>query len=474
MRKLDKFLNLKIPIGKKRDNNPALKVKVIDFAFVLCVIILSLNARLALFPMISGDYVGFLGPWLHRIRELGGFYSLGHEISNYSSAYMIIMSFLSYLNADPLYSIKAVSVFFDYVAALAVFSLLFVLTESPRRAIIGMSAFLMMPTGILNSAYWGQCDMIYAAFVLLGLCYYCRGSTETAMWLTAVAFAFKLQALFILPFYIIMWLRPYIMKNGERATVKLYHFLPIPIPYLLFTIPGIFFGRDIWNSIGVYFLQAGGYYPWLTLNYPNIYAFFGQTYLLEPQIAELGRAGLLTTILALGTLAYFIYVKNVRMNANMMVTTALFSLCLLLYGLPHMHERYGILIDVLAVVYAVLRPRQIPVAIGLITSSLMSYMLFLFGRESLPPLHHAIFQLGLIIFVGRDLYRQAMLQHKNPVLKPAQAELVITAKGDSRNDGIKNDENNNSQGQVGIDDFASPRPESGDLVEGIPNHQNHE
>lgn len=422
---------------------------MIDLAFVFCVVILSLNARIALFPMVSGDYVGFLGPWMNRIRELGGLSSLGYEVSNYSSAYMIIMSFLSYLNVDPLYSIKAVSVFFDYVAALAIFSLIFVLTESSRRAVIGMCAFLMMPTGILNSAYWGQCDMIYAAFILLGLCYYCRGSTERAMWLTAVAFAFKLQALFILPFYIIMWLRPYVTKNGQRCEVKLLHFLPLPIPYLLFTVPGIILGRDIWNSIGVYLKQADAYYPWLTLNYPNIYAFFGQTYLLEPQIAELGRAGLLTTLLALGALAYFIYVKNVRMNANMMITTALFSLCLLLYGLPYMHERYGILIDVLAVVYAVLRPRKIPVAIGLITSSLMSYMLFLFGRESMPPLHHAILQLILIIFVGLDLYRQTMirysLQNKNPLRQPAETELVVTAKGDSGNNGIKNEENGDSQ-----------------------------
>jgi Gpi18-like mannosyltransferase len=327
-----------------------------------------------------------------------------------------------------------------------------------------MCAFLMMPTGILNSAYWGQCDMIYVAFILLGLCYYCQGHAERALWLTAVAFAFKMQALFIVPFYVFMWLRPYQTAGGERREVKPVHFLPLPIPYLLFTIPGIAMGRDAWNSIGVYIEQADAYYPWLTLNYPNIYAFFGQTYLLGPQIAELGRSGLWATMMALGALAYFIYVKKLRMNANMMVTTALFSVCLLLYGLPYMHERYGILIDVLAIVYAVLRPRRIPVALGLVASSLMSYMLFLFGRESMPPLYHSLLQLTLITMVGMDFYRQANLrprplpaendkpeclrlaensnsEHENPVLQPAQAELVSAVPGDARDDGIEDGEN---------------------------------
>ena len=441
MRKIDQFLNTHISFGKMR-------IKSIDFIFTICVLFLSLNARIALFPMISGDFVGFLGPWVHKIRELGGFSSLGHEISNYSSAYMIILSFLSYINVDPLYSIKAVSVFFDYVAAFAIFTLIYVLTENSRRSLVGLCVFLMMPTGILNSAFWGQCDMIYTAFILLGLCYYCRGNTERALLLTAVAFAFKLQALFIVPFYIIMWLRPYQAAGGVRREVKLIHFLYLPIPYLLFTIPGIMMGRDAWNSIGVYIEQADAYYPWLTLNYPNIYAFFGQTYLLGPQIAELGRSGLWVTMMVLGAFAYFIYVKRVRMNANMMVTTALLSVCLLLYGLPYMHERYGILIDVLAIVYAVLRPRRIPVALGLIVSSLMSYMLFLFGRESMPPLYHALLQLILIMMVGMDFYRQASLrprplsEDENPVLQPTQAELVVAVPGDTRDDGIEDSEDN--------------------------------
>jgi hypothetical protein len=48
------------------------------------------------------------------------------------------------------------------------------------------------------------------------------------------------------------------------------------------------------------------------------------------------------------------------------------------------------------------------VAVGLIVSSLIAYMPFLFGREEMPPLYAAIIQLGLLVAVGLDLLEQKM------------------------------------------------------------------
>jgi Gpi18-like mannosyltransferase len=145
--------------------------------------------------------------------------------------------------------LKAFSLFFDYLAAFAVALLIYVLTGKPRRALAGMCALLMAPTVVLNSAFWGQCDMIYASFVVLGLCYYFHGDFKRAMWLTAVAFAFKLQALFILPFYVIMCLRPY---GGKKIKVReMLYFLVLPLPFLLAALPGIFMGRGIASALGV-------------------------------------------------------------------------------------------------------------------------------------------------------------------------------------------------------------------------------
>ena len=416
MRKIDQFLYHEVRIA-------ALRLPVVDFLFALGICLFSLAARLVLFPKISGDFVGFLDPWMDQIRRLGGIPSLGHEISNYSSAYMIIMSLLAYLPLDTLYSLKAVSVIFDYIAAFAIMALIYSLTASPRRALVGMAAFLLLPTVLLNGAYWAQCDIIYSAFVIMAITYYSHGdaadakkshfgASARAFLLLGVALAFKLQTLLILPFFIILWLCPYRARDGRRREIMAWHFLLLPIPYILFTIPGIILGRSAASSLGVYFNQAEQY-PWLTLNYPNIYAFFGQTFLSDYQIPELAHAGFIMTVCVLALLAYILYVKKAAMNAHMMITLALFSLCLSLYGLPYMHERYGMLIDVLAVVYAVLRPRKIPIAIGLIASSLMSYALFLFGIELLTPIYHALLQLVLIVAVGTDLCRQLFIKPKS-------------------------------------------------------------
>ena len=419
MRKIDQFLYREVKIA-------ALRLPMVDMLFALGICLFSLAARLLLFPKISGDFVGFLDPWMDQIRRLGGIPSLGHDISNYSSAYMIIMSLLSYLPVDALYSLKAVSVIFDYIAAFAIMALIYGLTASPRRALVGMAAFLMLPTVLLNGAYWAQCDIIYGAFIILAITYYSYGdapgapksrltASARAFLLLGVALAFKLQTLLILPFFIILWLCPYRAGDGGRREIMAWHFLLLPMPYVLFTIPGIILGRSAISSLGVYFSQAEQY-PWLTLNYPNIYAFFGQTFLSDYQIPELAYAGFLMTVCTLGLLAYVFYVKKVRMDAQMMMTLALFSLCLSLYGLPYMHERYGILVDVLAVVYAVLRPKKIPIAMGLIASSLMSYALFLFGVELLSPIYHALLQLVLVVALGMDLHRQLFTRPKSRII----------------------------------------------------------
>jgi Gpi18-like mannosyltransferase len=414
MRKIDRFLQHQIPMGRAR-------IAVIDFIFAICVLAISLWARIVLFPHISGDWVSY-SSWMQEVKAKGGILSLRYEISSYASAYMIALSILSYLPGEPLYVLKAFAVFFDYLAAFAVFVLLCALTHKPRRALVGACVLLMTPTVLLNGAYWGQCDMIYVAFVLLGLCYYCHNAFAKAMWLVGIAFAFKLQALFIVPFFIIMWLCPYVTAQGRRREINPLGFLILPLPYILFAVPGMIMGRGVASSLGVYFSQAESF-PWLTLNYPNIYAFFGQTYLLYPVISELAPAGTLMTVLALGLLAYSLYKNKARMDAVMMIATALFSLCLILYGLPHMHERYGLLIDVFAVVYAVLRPARIPLAAGLVASSLMSYRTFLFGSEALPPLPHALIQLVLVVFVGMDLYALATRRESTP---PASAKQTGT------------------------------------------------
>ena len=211
-RKLDQFLQYTVEIGE-------IKFQMVDLLFILCLSVVGLLIRIPLYPITSADYLGCLLPWMEEIRQTGGFFSLNHSISNYTSPYMYLMCLVSYVTRDNLYALKTVSVIFDYVAALAMFLLVYEITCNVRRSIIGMALVLLCPTVIINSAYWCQCDVIYTSFLLLSLLYFYRDNSRKSLVFMGIAFSFKLQALFFVPFLILMWLK--------GRTIKFRHFLYI-------------------------------------------------------------------------------------------------------------------------------------------------------------------------------------------------------------------------------------------------------
>ena len=387
---IDKVLTKQIRIKN-------IELKVIDIAFVLCLFVFAFMIRWKLMPIESADYFGFLEPWMEEIRKNGGFASLSLEISNYTSPYMYIMTLLSYISTNDLYALKLVSVFFDYMASVAVFLILWEMTENVQKAVFGMAVLLLSPTVILDSAYWCQCDIIYTCFLLFSLYFFFRDDSNKSMIFFAISFAFKLQSLFLLPFYIIMWLK--------KKTIKLRHLLWVPMIYVISIIPAWITGRNLGDLLGIYFDQADNY-PWGTLEYPNIYALLGEVIPDMRHAAEVSGAGMYATMMLLGCIAYYIYQKNVMLTQELAVTLALFMVAVTVYGLPHMHDRYGFLIDLLAIIYGVYRVKRFPVTCGFMLISVLTFMPYLIAVHVVPIQYLAIAQFTLIIYVGYDLYQQ--------------------------------------------------------------------
>lgn len=389
-RNMDKIMFSKIRIGK-------ITFQIVDLLFILCLFFFAFMIRWKLMPIESADYWGFLKDWMEQIREGGGFRSLDHQISNYTSPYMYIMCLVSYISKNDLYALKMVSVIFDYAASVAVFLIIHQISRNVRRSILGMAAILLSPAVILDGAYWCQCDIIYTTFILYALYHFFRNDSETCLILVGISFAFKLQALFIVPFLLIMWLK--------NRTIKLNHFVWIPIVYVLSTVPAWLFGRSFKELMLIYFDQSGTY-PWGTLEYPNIYALLGEAMPDMRHAAEVSGAGVFLTIILLGGIAYYLYTKDVNLTDELLVTLALFTVALAVYCLPHMHDRYGFLIDLLAVVYGMLNARRLPVMCGFFVVSIVSFMPYLIAVHIVPIQYVALVLLGLIMYVGYDLYRQ--------------------------------------------------------------------
>ncbi len=387
---MDKVMFHELNIGN-------LKIKVVDLSFIICLFGFSFLIRWKLMPVESADFWGFLEDWMVQIRQGGGFKSLDHQISNYTSPYMYLMCLVSYLTENNLYGLKMISVVFDYLAAAAVFLTVYQLTENVRRAIMGMAALLLCPTVILDGAYWCQCDIIYTTFLLFALYYFFKDNSRLCLIFVGISFAFKLQALFLVPFFIIMWLK--------RKTIKIMDFLWIPAVYVISALPAWGFGRDFKELMGIYFDQANTY-PWGTLEYPNIYALLGEAMPDMRHAGEVSGAGTFMTIILLGCIAYYFYVKKMNLTGELMITLALFTTALIVYSLPHMHERYGFLVDLLAIIYGMLNRKKLPAACGFILISVLSFMPYLIAVHIVPIQYVAIALLGLIIYIGYDLYRQ--------------------------------------------------------------------
>lgn len=217
------------------------------------------------------------------------------------------------------------------------------------------------------------------------------------MILIGIAFAFKQQTLFIVPFLLIMWLK--------GKTIRLRDFLWLPIVYVLGAVPAYLAGRDLKELLLIYFDQSGTY-PWGTLEYPNIYALLGEAMPDLHHADEVSGAGIFMTIILLGCLAYYLYTRKIRMEAEMLVTLALFTAALTVYFLPHMHDRYGFLVDLLAIAYGLINVKKLPVMCGYFVLSILTFMPYLIAVHLVPIQYLALFALGLLIYVGYDLLGQ--------------------------------------------------------------------
>ena len=155
-----------------------------------------------------------------------------------------------------------------------------------------------------------------------------------------------------------------------------------------------------------FYFEQTNTYPWGTLEYPNIYALLGEAMRDMRHAAEVSGAGTFMTIMILGCIAYYLYTKNIKITDELAVTLALFTVALIVYSLPHMHDRYGFLIDLLGIIYGTVRVRRLPVTCGFMLISVLTFMPYLIAVHLVPITYLAIGLLGLIVCVGLDLYGQ--------------------------------------------------------------------
>ena len=373
-----------------------MKEKTINILFIIAVLALSLMSRIELLPIKSGDWYCSLSVWMGKIQELGAWNSLGVRVSDYTSSYLYLLCLVSGFS-NSLYAIKIVSIIFDYAAGIAMFFLVRQLTGSPRKSIAAFALTLLCPTILINSAWWCNCDITYAFFLIMTLLFLFKDKGALCCIMFGIAYSFKQQSVFLLPFLVILCVK--------GKTIKPWHFLWIPVVFFLIQIPAWIAGRPLGELLSVYFIQMGEY-PFGTMNYPNLYELLDENVHHWHHMPEISGFALYFAFGVLGIFAWLLCTRSFKLTPEIMISIALLSVGLTIYTLPHMHERYSFMLDILAIVYALQRPSKAPVSLAYITISLISYMCFLNGIYVIPFAYLSVALLALHTYVGIDLAKQ--------------------------------------------------------------------
>ena len=180
-------------------------VKHKDLLFFVIISILGMVMRQQGRDFISADMRDFLIPWYDSIKAQGGLRSLKEQVGDYNLLYQTLVAFMTYLPGSCVQYYKALSIVFDYWLAFASALLVARLSGEAcfhRKFQMTYAVVLLLPTVVLNSVYWGQCDSIYTTFLVLTLLFFYEEKYISGFVMLGMGFACKLQTIFILPFLV--------------------------------------------------------------------------------------------------------------------------------------------------------------------------------------------------------------------------------------------------------------------------------
>lgn len=375
-----------------------------NYPYVLAVVALavSLTVRIFSYHIVTADYTASLSHWMDALRA-PGLSAFGELFSNYAPMYLYFLKILTFIPVNELYLIKTLSLIFDIL--LAVMMVIIVKSAAPKKYsraklfMIGSIAFAI-PTLFLNSSVWGQCDSIFTFFTLWSLYLLIKERPYWAAIVFGLAISIKLQAIFFLPVIL-----GYILARKKDY----FAVFVIPLVFLASIVPAWLNGGSFVKLATIYLMQANEFSD-LTLFAPSVFAFIGNSVSATSAsiLSISGQIIAFVSALVMGYLTMQLRRTNQTYGPSL-VFLGLVSAIVIPFFLPHMHERYFYLADVLAFSYAWISPKKWYVPVLIISASMFSYIPFLSG--SIPSLFKysvslwicAIFVLVALIFQLSDL-----------------------------------------------------------------------
>ena len=371
------------------DNKTSEKNGIRQVLFWMCIAVVSIVAfwlRWKGIYHMTADMDECLIPWSADLDTDQGIFALKNFKGDYNMPYITILWLLNYLPGETIVKVKMVSILFDYAGSVAAGLLAKKVylsralakskTEDDRRRsgilaslyfTVTYAACLLYPVTIMNSAWWGQCDFIYVTFLLYMLLALWTGRFKTAMVMLGFAFSFKLQAVLLLPFVL--------MYYWKSRSFKVANFLLVPVTMEVLSIPAIIAGYSVLIPFTIYNRQLGRY-PYVYWFYPNFWALFREVpYYIFGKVATIG------VFLALVAITIMVIQRKTALTKEGWLKLALWTAFVMMACLPSMHERYGFLLEILAIIVGLLDISFIWLPIVLGTCSTITYLQVTFAKH---------------------------------------------------------------------------------------------
>ena len=354
---------------------------------VLCVA--AMLARVSFIERSAGDYDYYLADWLQKLGAGSFADGMRQNIGEYNVLYQYILFIITRLPVPPLYAVKAVSFIGDAFLAGAAASLA---AKDGKPSLTAFGAMLLLPTVVLNGGMFAQCDSLYAACALWGLALALEERPAGAAACFALALAFKLQAVFMMPIIAVLW---------ADKKLRLSDALIFALTLIAAALPALLGGKSLSALLSIYTAQMG-LYNGLNYGAANFFALFDTTGLDVYAYGNLGMG------LAFGVCALLV-VCGVRhagkLSRRSYLRYALLFPLMIVFCLPRMHERYFYLADAMGVVAAAEDRRMAPAAALIALASLGSYW-----ETALPLSACALMMLAAGIWtIGHTQREESML-----------------------------------------------------------------
>ncbi len=366
------------------------RAKLVDAAILLVGIAFAIAIRIPLLSFRSSDFFNSLRPWYAAIREMG-FSIFGTDFTTYNPPYLYELYVIARFFPDisNVIAIKIPSLIADFICAYFVYKIVALKYPTKSFPIFAVFAFLFAPTVVLNSAFWGQADVLFVAPLIACLYFLMIRRPNLAFIAFGVSLAFKLQAIFLAPLLLGLLL---------RGQVKWYHFLGVVLVLFLAIVPAWVAGRPLLDLILVYAGQVKQY-QLLEMSAPTVYTWMPDVGLTQRYFTLTGV--IFTGVLGL-VLALLIYKSEAKLTVPLLLKLALVSVLLVPFFLPKMHDRYFYPADVIAILYAFFFPEYFFVPVVIIVASFLAYHPTLFEVETVPMGFLAIGMFSMLLVVARD------------------------------------------------------------------------